>query len=120
MKKLLLPLALAAIGFTSSAASGDLLSEDFEGMSISISPAYAELQFQDSWQIVNHSDANNVPNRWCLARDTNKDANVILNKKAWIDAGKSSSSSPGYEPEAGVDYLITPVVDLTVHCVISF
>ncbi len=120
MKKLLLPFALAAIGFPSFAASGDLLSEDFEGMSISVSPAYAELQLGDGWQIVNHSDANEIPNRWCLARDTNKDANVILNKKAWIDAGTSSTSAPGYEPEAGVDYLITPVLDLKDQCELSF
>ena len=43
MKRLLLPLALATVGFASFAAPGDLLSEDFEGMSISINPAYVEL-----------------------------------------------------------------------------
>ncbi len=120
MKKLLLPLTLAAIGFTSYAAPGDLLSEDFEGMDISITPAYADLQLSDGWQIVKSNDAHLIPNSWCLARDTNKDNNAILNKKAWIDASVSTMSAPGYEPEAGIDYLVTPVLDLTEQCELSF
>lgn len=120
MKKLFLPLTLAAIGFTSYAAPGDLLSEDFEGMDISITPAYADLQLSDGWQIVKSNDAHLIPNSWCLARDTNKDNNAILNKKAWIDASVSTMSAPGYEPEAGIDYLVTPVLDLTEQCELSF
>ncbi len=89
-------------------------------MSISINPAYVELSLADGWEIVNSNDEFGVPNRWCLARDTDKDAKEILNKKAWIDFSNLSTYSPGHEISAGVDYLITPVLDLKEQCELSF
>lgn len=117
MKKVLLPFAFLAVGFTSVAAPGDILCEDFEGMNATLQEAYTELQFVDDWQIVNQFADVALPKRWCLARDTDKDAKVIQNKKAWID---HTTYDNEFTPEKGVSLLMTPVLDLTQQCEIAF
>ncbi|MDE5941890.1 MAG: choice-of-anchor J domain-containing protein [Muribaculaceae bacterium] len=118
MRKFLLPFALLAVGFTSVAAPGDILCEDFEGMPAQLSPAYAELVFSGDWKVVNqHADAD-LPKRWCLARDTDKDVKEIQNRKAWID--QTTYGDDGFTPEAGVSLLMTPVIDVTEQYEIAF
>jgi hypothetical protein len=114
MKKFLLPLALTAVGFTSVAANGDILSEDFDGMGATLGVWYNELAFTDDWKIVNQHEDAELPNRWCLYHTEDSNNTSIETRKAWIDLSGYSDNT------AGVSLLETPVLDLTTQCELSF
>lgn len=111
-------MAMMSSFVTSWAVGDDLLDENFESQPITLDDRYVELQLGDGWQIINHNDSYPLPNRWCVTKDTDRDATIIQNVKAWIDA--STASLEGYELEKGKDYLITPVLNLDKQCELSF
>jgi len=112
---------MMSVPLMSWAADGDLLYEDFESQSITVGgDRYVELSLGDGWQIINKDASYALPNRWCVAKDTDKDATKIENIKAWIDATALSTSSPGYAPVKGKDYLVTPALTLNGQYELSF
>jgi len=102
------------------AADGEILNEDFESQPISLNDRFVELSLDDGWQIINQNDSYVLPHRWCVSKDTDKDATKIENVKAWIDACAMSTTPAGYTPVKGKDYLITPVLNLDGQYELSF